>query len=180
MDAYPRIRQPASCATARMRASAASTAPELLAGVPQYNADRGVVGKCDMCHGRLSLGQAPACKPRPEGAIAIEIVNIAEWRTTVAQLQPRAQSRGGVRRRARRRRQSVHHANSTNARRHGAIAARHHARDARTSHWPLVIMTVLTQLSVGAFTTIWLLQLLAPSSRLGLAAIASLLLVPSR
>ena len=43
-----------------------------------------------------------------------------------------------------------------------------------------MIMTVLTQLSVGAFTTIWLLQLLGASSRLGLAAIASLLLVPSR
>src|SRR5688572_31716269 len=28
-------------------------------GVPQYNPERGVVGKCDMCHGRLSIGQTP-------------------------------------------------------------------------------------------------------------------------
>ena len=42
-------------------------------------------------------------------------------------------------------------------------------------HWPLVVMTVLTQMSVGAFTTIWLLQLLGVSSRLGIAALASLL-----
>ena len=42
-------------------------------------------------------------------------------------------------------------------------------------HWPLVVMTVLTQLSVGAFATIWLLQLLGAAGRLGVAAIASLL-----
>ena len=36
-------------------------------------------------------------------------------------------------------------------------------------------MLVLTQLSVGAFATIWLLQLLGASSRLGVAALTSLL-----
>src|SRR5687768_4570219 len=36
-------------------------------------------------------------------------------------------------------------------------------------------MTVLTQLSAGAFTTIWLLQLLGASAGLGIAALASLL-----
>jgi DMSO reductase anchor subunit len=35
-------------------------------------------------------------------------------------------------------------------------------------------MTVLTQLSVGAFATIWLLQLLGVSTRLGVAALTSL------
>jgi len=139
-------------------------------GVPQYNADRGVVGKCDMCHGRLSLGQAPACVSAcPEGAIAIEIVNIADWRTAVAttgvntglpaddsslsttritlpdNLPPNAKPR------------DITH-----------VTPEH-------PHWPLVVMTVLTQMSVGAFTTIWLLQLLGASSGLGIAALASLL-----
>ncbi len=41
-------------------------------------------------------------------------------------------------------------------------------------HWPLVLMTVLTQLSVGAFTVIWLLQLLGAVTRLKVAAVASL------
>jgi DMSO reductase anchor subunit len=42
-------------------------------------------------------------------------------------------------------------------------------------HWPLVMMTVLTQLSVGTFVTIWLLQLLGVATHLGVAAMTSLL-----
>src|SRR4029450_7045519 len=54
-------------------------------GVPQYNAERGIVGKCDMCHGRLVRDETPACVSAcPEGAIAIEIVRIAEWQRDVA------------------------------------------------------------------------------------------------
>src|SRR3989442_12711512 len=50
-------------------------------GVPQFNPERGIVGKCDMCHGRLDRGFAPACVSAcPEGAIAIEIVDKAAWR----------------------------------------------------------------------------------------------------
>ncbi len=53
--------------------------------VPQFNSERGVVGKCDMCHGRLTDGREPACvNACPESAIAIEIVNMANWREDYA------------------------------------------------------------------------------------------------
>ena len=56
-------------------------------GVPQYNPERGVVGKCDMCHGRLARRSRAACvNACPEGAIQIEIVNIADWKQDSVQL----------------------------------------------------------------------------------------------
>ena len=53
--------------------------------VPQFNAERGVVGKCDMCHGRLMDGREPACvNACPEAAIQIEIVDKVAWRIDYA------------------------------------------------------------------------------------------------
>ena len=44
--------------------------------VPKYSAQRGIVRKCDLCHGRLSVGEAPACvQACPSEAIRITLVS---------------------------------------------------------------------------------------------------------
>lgn len=49
--------------------------------VPQYSKARGIVRKCDMCHSRLSVGEAPACvQACPTKAISIKVVEQAKVR----------------------------------------------------------------------------------------------------
>lgn len=49
--------------------------------VPQYSKARGIVRKCDMCHSRLSVGEAPACvQACPTKAISIRVVEQAKVR----------------------------------------------------------------------------------------------------
>lgn len=139
-------------------------------GVPQYNPERGLVGKCDMCHNRLSDGMAPACVAAcPEGAIAIEIVNVADWRRDyISANAPGLPSADD----------SISTTRVTLPENLVPDLGRVDTNrvEPEHAHWPLVFMLVLTQLCVGSFVALWLLGLHGAGSNLKIAAVASLVL----
>lgn len=115
--------------------------------VPSFNQRLGVVRKCDMCTGRLSAGEAPACvQGCPTEAISIGVVSTAELAALlavdvderVAPTAPRSALTSPT---------TVYltkkpvPAQVTAADDHRVVPA--------TNHPPLVAMLVLTQVSVG-------------------------------
>ena len=117
--------------------------------VPKFNRKRGIVRKCDMCQGRLAVGEAPACvQACPTGAIAIRVVKTTDRlgvmlpglidssytlpQTRYLSPKPLPDS---------------------------LVAADASALKVEEAHTPLAVMLVLTQLAAG----IWLAALANPS-----------------
>jgi formate dehydrogenase iron-sulfur subunit len=127
--------------------------------VPKYSARRGIVRKCDMCHGRLDAGEAPACvQACPSGAISIQLVARAQVERDCA--VPRAQMLPGAFESAYTKPTTTYTSRKpipANAR--GASAGNSRPEPA---HWPLVWMLVLTQTAAGLYVAIWLASIFKP------------------
>ena len=117
-------------------------------GVPKYHGGKGIVRKCDMCSSRLAKGEAPACvQACPHEAIAIRIVSVQRVieDSEADHFLPAAPDPSLTRPTTTYKTSRVFPRNM--------LPADYYSLSPEHPHWPLIIMLVLTQLSVGAFVT---------------------------
>ncbi len=145
--------------------------------VPIFNQERGIVTKCHMCADKLEVGQTPACvQACPSNAIEIEVFNVKEWLDTDMALQGVAPHLPDIEITKPTTRYTLPEINENEELR---IADEHLLKPAH-SELPLVFMTVLTQVSLGAFLALFLGQVLfslgfnLPEPTLVMAALAFL------
>jgi Fe-S-cluster-containing dehydrogenase component/DMSO reductase anchor subunit len=125
--------------------------------VPVFNPDRGIVTKCHMCVDKLEAGQTPACvQACPSNAIEIEVFNVQEWRDEGMAKEGVAPHLPDIDITKPTTRYTLPELQEGETLR---IADEHLLKPAHPE-LPLVFMTVLTQVSLGAFLALFLGQLL--------------------
>lgn len=121
--------------------------------VPQYNKKKGIVHKCDMCISRLEVGEAPACvRACPGQAIRITLVETSTVRKNPDDYVhiPDAPDSHYTLPTTRYLSQKELPANM--------VSADFYSIKPEHSHWPLIVMLILTELSVGTFGAVLFLN----------------------
>ncbi len=114
--------------------------------VPKYSERLGIVRKCDMCHTRLSAGEAPACvQACPTQAIRIVTVSLQPARTPVGSSAFLTAAPDPAITRPTTRYVSRHPVPEN------ALAADAAVPRLQPAHWPLVLMLTLMPMAVGVF-----------------------------
>jgi len=124
-------------------------------GVPTYHEERNIVTKCHMCHERLDEGQSPACvQACPAGAIMIEAVNVEEW--LAGDIDEQGNMPHLVDARVTNATTRYTMSDAQRAEMENMQKADEHLLKPFHSEMPLVFMTTLTQISLGAFLALFL------------------------
>lgn len=125
--------------------------------VPTFNADRGIVTKCHMCADKLESGQSPACvQACPSNAIEIEVFNVKQWLEEDMEKEGKAPHLPDIEITKPTTRYTLPVLEEEDELR---VADEHLLKPAH-AELPLVFMTVLTQVSLGAFLALFLGQVL--------------------
>ncbi|WP_165404074.1 DmsC/YnfH family molybdoenzyme membrane anchor subunit [Egicoccus halophilus] len=118
--------------------------------IPAYDAERGIVRKCDLCADRLSAGEAPACvQACPTHAISIRVVDLDDVHARGEDPWPIPSPDPAVTRPATRWRTSEDLRDGVRAVDADAVVPGH-------AHPPLTVMLVLTQAAVGTLLALLL------------------------
>jgi len=125
--------------------------------VPVFNKERGIVTKCHMCADKLEMGQTPACvQACPSNAIEIEVFNVKEWLETDMQKEGVAPHLPDIEITKPTTRYTLPELKEEDELR----IADEHLLKPEHPELPLVFMTLLTQVSLGAFLALFLGELL--------------------